>query len=193
VKPFKGVGAARSDHFDAAQVRLLIAKAAAFDRNFAALLEAGYLTGARLGELVALEVGDFDAARSLLVIRGGKTGGRVVTLTSEAVTFFGRLCKGRPAREILFRRADGERWGKSEHHRPFRRAAAAAGLPASATFYSLRHSHISRAIENAMPLSLVAANCGTSLQMIERNYAKVLAKTRQQFVEKTSPRLRAVK
>ncbi len=151
------------------------------------------MTGCRLGELTALDVGDFDAARSLLVIRKGKTGARVVTLTLEAVQFFKRISKDRPARAVLLMRDDGERWGKSEQHRPFKRAAKAARLPRSASFYALRHSHISRAIEAGMPLNLLAENCGTSLSMIQKNYAKVLASSRQQFFERTSPRLRAVK
>jgi integrase len=184
VKPFRAVDGARADHFDAAQIRTLIAKAATFDRAFANLCEGGYLTGARLGELTALDVRDFDAARSLLVIGKGKTGSRVVTLTSEAVTFFNRITANRPRTAILLPRADGERWGKSEQARPFKRAAALAELPASASYYSLRHSHISRAIEAGMPLSLVAENCGTSLMMIQKNYAKVLAATRRDVIER---------
>lgn len=193
VKPFNNVGSARADHFGAVQIRQLIAKAAVFDQAFANLLEAGYLTGARLGELTALDVRDFDAARSLLVIRLGKTGARVVSLSHESVAFFKELAGNRPPEAVLLPRADGARWAKSEQHRPFKRAAAAAGLPATASFYSLRHSHISRAIEAGMPLSLLAENCGTSLSMIQRNYAKVLAATRQEFVESTSPKLRRVK
>src|SRR5690242_14281482 len=59
VKAFRDVGGAREDHFDAPVIRKLIAKAATFDKAFAALLEAGYLTGARYGELAALNVRDF--------------------------------------------------------------------------------------------------------------------------------------
>lgn len=193
VKPFRGVGAARADHFDAKAIRLLIAKAATFDQKFADLLEAGYLTGARLGELVALDVRDFDPKRAVLVIPRGKTGPRVVTLSAESVRFFARVVGDRAPDVPLLPRADGERWGKSEQHRPFKRAAALAELPASASFYALRHSHISRAIEAGMPLSLLAENTGTSLSMIQRTYAKVLAATRQEFVEKTAPKLRRVK
>ena len=43
-----------------------------------------------------------------------------------------------------------------------------------------------------MPLSLIAENCGTSLLMIQRNYAKVLAKTRSATIERTAPKLRVV-
>ena len=73
------------------------------------------------------------------------------------------------------------------------RALALAELPLAASFYSLRHSHISRAIEGRMPLSLVAENLGTSLLMIQKNYAKVLARTRRLTIQQTSPRLRRVK
>lgn len=193
VKPYKGVEASRSDHFDASQVRLLIAKAAQEDQAFANLLEAGFLTGARYGELAALDVADFDAKGSLISIQRGKTGARVVTLTQEAVRFFERIAKGRPGTAPLLPRGDGERWGKSEQHRRFKRAAAAAELPPSASFYALRHSYISQAIWARMPLSLVAENCGTSLTMIQRNYAKVLASLRQSSIERTAPKLRAVK
>ena len=68
-----------------------------------------------------------------------------------------------------------------------------AKLPASVSFYTLRHAHISRAIESGMPLSLIAENCGTSLLMIQRNYAKVLARTRSDVIQKTAPKLRRVK
>ena len=109
------------------------------------------------------------------------------------MSFFTRLTKGRSDAAVLLPRSDGDRWGKSEQARPFKRAAAAAGLPVTASFYTLRHSHISRAIEAGMPLSLVAENCGTSLLMIQRNYAKVLSATRRQSIEATSPKLRLVK
>jgi integrase len=193
VKRFRGVGGARPDHFDAAQVRRLIAAAAQEDQRFADLIEAGYLVGARYGELVGLRVADLDEARSVLVIPRGKTGARVITLSPESVKFFSRICKGRPAAAVMFQKRDGSAWGKSEQQRRFKIAAAAAGLPRSASFYSLRHSHISRAIEAGMPLSLVAELTGTSIEMLARNYAKVLASARLSLVEKTAPRLRAVK
>ena len=101
VKPFRDVAAAREDHFEAPQVRTLIAKAATFDRAFAHLLEAGYLTGARMGELAALDVRDFDARDASLTIRKGKTGARTVTLSVEGTTFFKPLTSERPAAAVL--------------------------------------------------------------------------------------------
>ncbi|MEP7070044.1 MAG: tyrosine-type recombinase/integrase, partial [Usitatibacter sp.] len=110
VKPFRAVGRARADSFEVKQVRLLIAKAAEFDKPFAALLEAGYLTGARLGELASLDVRDFDAARGILAITRGKTGARVVSLSTEGTTFFRRLADKREPTDTLLPRVDGERW-----------------------------------------------------------------------------------
>ena len=43
------------------------------------------------------------------------------------------------------------------------------------TFYALRHSYISRAIEGEVPLNIVPSDCGTSVRIIETTYAKVLA------------------
>ena len=116
-----------------------------------------------------------------------------MTLAPEAVAFFKRLTEGRPPHAVLLPREDGAAWGKSEQHRPFKRAAALAKLPKSASFYSLRHSYISRAIENQMPLSLIAEQAGTSLLMIERNYQHVLAHARKDMIARTAPTLRRVK
>ena len=44
-----------------------------------------------------------------------------------------------------------------------------------------------------MPLTLVAENCGTSLRMLEVNYAHVLASTRRDTIERTAPKLRRAK
>lgn len=59
-----------------------------------------------------------------------------------------------------------------------------SGLDKEATFYALRHSYISRAIEGEVPLNVIADNCGTSIRMIETTYAKVLAGKRREFIER---------
>lgn len=41
------------------------------------------------------------------------------------------------------------------------------------TLYSLRHSYITRGIENNIPLSLLAENAGTSVKMIEEHYSHI--------------------
>jgi integrase len=193
LKAYKGVGTAREDHFTEAQVLTLIEKAREQDPAFADLIEATFHTGARPpGELAALDVRHFDAKRGQIVIPEGKTGSRVTTLTTEGVEFFRRLAEGKKPRDILLPRAEGDRWGKSEQHRPMKAALKAAELPLSASMYTIRHTYISRAIERGMPLTLIAENVGTSVRMIEQNYAHILAKTRRDLIEKTAPVLRVI-
>jgi len=68
-------------------------------------------------------------------------------------------------------------------------ALAAGCLNPRATYYGLRHSYISRAIEGGVPLHIIAGNCGTSVRMIETTYAKVLASKRHEFIAKGAPTL----
>ena len=191
VKPFRNVGRARTEHFESSQVRVLVSKARTFDPRFADLVEVAYLSGARLGELAAANVRDFNADNGTLQV-DGKTGPRVVTLTGECIALFRRITAKRPSTDPLLPRADGKRWTNTQH-RPMQRALTLAELPTGASFYTLRHSYVSRAIEAGMPLSLIAENVGTSLTMIERNYAHVLQHRRRDMIEATAPRLRRVK
>ncbi len=192
LEAFDDASKARLDHFTAAEVLKLIEKAQEKDALFAHLLEAGFYTGARYGELCLLDVRHFDAKRGQVEIPDGKTGARITTLTAEAVIFFKQLTEGKNARDVLLPKKDGKRWAKSEQHRPMKAALAAAELPATASFYTLRHTYVSRAIELGMPLTLVAENVGTSVRMIETNYGKFVAQTRRDLVERTAPVLRVV-
>lgn len=192
IKKYKNVGRSRQDFFDAGQVRLLIAKAATFDKTFATLIEGAFLTGARYRELGVLNVGDFNAREGQLTIPECKTKLRVTTLSAEGVAFFKRQTAGRPAKAPLFPRLDGGRWTADLQKRPFKRAAALAELPESASFYTLRHTHISLAIDAGQPLILLAENVGTSVEMIQKHYFKMIAKQRALTIEKTAPKLRRV-
>lgn len=68
-------------------------------------------------------------------------------------------------------------------------AVEKAKLDPAGTFYALRHSYISRAIEAGMSLTVLAENCGTSVRMIEKTYAKVLADKRWESIVNGAPRL----
>jgi integrase len=186
VKPYHGVATPRATHFSEAQARALIE--AAPDKEFADLLTAGFLTGARYGELIASSIRDFDeVARTLSV--DGKTGPRTIILQAEAVSFFQSVCGGRSGDEPLLRRGDGDRWNRSHQQRRMATALQRAGLDQEGTFYALRHSYISRAIEGEVPLNIIAENCGTSVRIIEATYAKVLANKRRDFIERGAPTL----
>ena len=194
VKQFKKVGRPRTDLLQPAQVRALISASARFDKPLAALIAAGYLTGCRVGELVALEARDLDAGARTLHVREGKTGPRIVTLNTEGATLLERCANDREPKAPLLPATNGEeRWRRCGWVYPFKRAIKLANLPASTTFYALRHSHISAAVVAGLPLPLLAKNTGTSARMIEQTYFKALAATRRELIEATSPKLRRVK
>src|SRR5262249_44516447 len=159
---------------------------------FADLLLAAFFTGARYGELAALDVRHLDAPRRTIAVPSGKTGARIVTLTDEAARWFKEVAGDRARSEPLLSPAEAGRWQKSMQPRRIKAALKAAELPKSASFYTIRHTYISRAIERGMPLTLLAENVGTSVRMIELHYAHVLASTRRELVEKTAARLHVV-
>ena len=45
------------------------------------------------------------------------------------------------------------------------------------------------AIEGGVPLTVIAKNCGTSVRMIEKTYAKLLDKAVRDFIERGTPSL----
>jgi integrase len=186
VRPLKNAQSARQDHFQAKDVQTLIDESRKVEPPFADLLVAGFLTGARLGELTACDVSHFDARGGVLNVPSGKTGARSCTLLPDAIEFFKALVKGRPSDAPLLPNGDGARWGKSEQHRRIKRDLKAAKLPTTASFYSLRHSHVSRMIEADVSTFLIAENLGTSEKMIASNYAHLLAKKRSGMLKRAA-------
>ena len=91
----------------------------ASDPDFRPLVEAALQTGARYGELVRLEIHDFNRDAGTIAIRRSKTGkARHVVLTDEGAEFFRQYCAGRSGSELMFHRADGAAWAKSHQARP---------------------------------------------------------------------------
>jgi hypothetical protein len=75
----------------------------------------------------------------------------------------------------LLVKSSGAPWKKSDHSRPFARAAKAAEEgPERITFYALRHSSIVRQILAGVPIRVVAVNHDTSVVMLERTYSRYI-------------------
>ena len=199
LETFDGVDARREDAFMPEQVVALIEAAKAEDEHFANLLEGAFFTGARYGELCRLNVRDFDAANRRILVRRNpknpksKTKDRLTTLTPEAVAFFKRMAAGKKPSDVLLPRAEGERWGRDQQRKPMQRALAAAGLPATASIYTMRHTAISRARARRQTDPVIAVNLGTSPRMIDTFYGKFDADEVRQMIEETGPVLRVVK
>ena len=186
VKPFDQVSKPRDIRYTNEEVLKLIKSAK--DLSVANLIRAAFLTGARYGEMTDSLVSSVDFVAKTWTVRG-KTGGRTILLQKSAIEFFQDLVDGRAADEFLFLRSDGQRWKKSDQTRPFKEALSAAALPGNGSIYALRHTYISFAIEGGVPLTVIAKNCGTSVRMIEKTYAKLLNEKERAFIEDGTPSL----
>ena len=184
VKPFPHVGRPREIRYTSDEVKKIIASAP--DDAFADLIRGAFLTGARLGELTSAHIYSVDFNQRTLHV-SGKTGPRSIILQANAVEFLKRLTDGRAADDFLFVRSDGSRWKKSEQTRPFKEALSKAGLSEVGSLYAMRHTYISHAIEQHMPHVVIARNCGTSVRMIEKTYAKLLSERERELVERGAP------
>jgi integrase len=139
--------------------------------EIALFAEGGVHTGARPDELSHVRAKHFDAAAGTLFFPQGKTGGRTIPLSGAAQAFFKRVCDGKDAEAYIFVRPKGEKWHHtSSWSKPFKKAVESAKLNPRATFYSLRHSWITDALQNGMPMPTVATLCGTSPKMIMKTY-----------------------
>jgi integrase len=174
VEPFENVDAARVRYLTIAEGQRLINAA---EGEFRDLVRAALLTGCRFGELAALQARDFNQDAGTLHVSTSKTGkARHVVLNSEGVEFFARLTVGRPGVELMLRKGDGDRWGKSNQTRPMAEACAHATIEPPANFHCLRHTYASLAVMAGAPLLVVAKNLGhADTRMVERHYGHLSA------------------
>lgn len=173
LKPIKAADNRRDVYLDVAQRRKLIEHAPG---DLASFLRALCLLPLRPGAVAALNAGHFDKRLSTLVIGKDKSGAeRRITLPPATAAFFAEQAKRKLPAAPLLARADGRQWDKDAWKGPIRDAVKAAGLPAAATAYVLRHSTITDLIAiHRLPTLTVAQLAGTSVAMIEKHYGHLL-------------------
>lgn len=137
------------------------------------LVQAAILTGCRYGELVVLTARDYNSDSRTLFIRTSKGGKpRHVILTDEAISLFAGLTAGKSGADLIFKREDGNAWGKSHQQRPIKEACARARISPAIRFHDLRHTHGSTLAMQGVPMGVIAAQLGHSdTRMTERHYA----------------------
>lgn len=169
VEPFRAVEEARVRYLSVAEAKRLINAA---DPDFRPLVEAALQTGCRYGELVALQVADFNPDAGTVHIRKSKSGkARHVVLTDEGSQFFRRLCAGRLGGDTLFLRADGGPWKEAQQQRPMLDACERAKIKPPIGIHQLRHTWASLAVMAGVPLVVVARNLGhVDTRMVEKFY-----------------------
>jgi integrase len=152
-------------------------------------------TGARFSQIARMRVGDYqrDASRLLVPVsrkgRGQKSGSIPVPVGRDVLDVLLPAVTGRAKDEPLLVRwrykqvAGSIRWEPfsrgpwqtaSELTRPWGDIRNLAELP-EVIPYALRHSSIVRGIRQGLPIRLVAALHDTSVQMIEKHYARWIA------------------
>ena len=109
-------------------------------------------TGARVGEAIALDNGDFDAGRGILTVRDGKFGKtRLLPLHPTSTAALARYQQARdhllpvPVSDALFISSAGTRLDYPRVHRTFRHLTRQAGITARSAacrprIHDLRHS-----------------------------------------------------
>ncbi len=166
--PIKGADGRRDLYLDRQQRRALIDAAAP---DLALFLRALCLLPLRPGALSDLTAGSYGKRLQTLTIGKDKAGkDRKIKLPESTAQVFEEAAKDKLPAAPLFARADGKAWGKDAWKKPFKAAAAAAGLPAQATMYTIRHSTISDLVHGGLDLLTVAQISGTSVRMIELHY-----------------------
>ena len=170
VKPFKAVDAPKIQYLDRDEcVRLVNACAT----DFRKLVRSALYTGCRYGELVRLQVRDFERDAGTVFVRVSKSDRpRHVVLADEGRKFFEHETVGRSGKETLFRKADGKPWGPSHQQRPLNEACDRAEISPRASFHILRHTYASHLVMNGVPIGVVASNLGhADTRITEKHYA----------------------
>jgi integrase len=187
VSPFRNVNTARLIYLSIAEAKRLIN---ACDPDFRQLVQAALETGARYGELAALEVRDFNADSGTITIRQSKSGkSRHCALTDAGAAFFKQVCAGRRGDEIMLRRADGEPWRRSAQGALMPLACRRARITPPISFHILRHTWASLAAMNGVPLFVIAKNLGhRDTRMVELHYGHIAPSYIADTIREHAPR-----
>jgi integrase len=162
----------------------------AADADFRPLVRAGLETECRYGELIRLQIHDFNKTNGSVFIAKSKSGkARHVLLTDEGAAFFKQHCIGRDRSGLMFTKTDGSAWTNSDQIRRIDAVCDAARIKPRCTFHALRHTWASLAVMNGMPLLLVARNLGhADTRMCEKHYAHLSPSYESDMIRATAPR-----
>lgn len=186
VRPFPEAEAARVRYLTTDEAWRLLN---ACEEDFRALVHGALVTGARYGEVAALEAADFNPDSGTVHIRKSKSGkARHVVLNEEGRALFERLAAGKAGNVRLFTKADGTVWGKSHQQRPFKEACERAKIAPAITFHELRHTWASLSIMAGAPLMVVAQNLGhADTRMVEKHYGHLAQSFVAETIRRTAP------
>lgn len=128
------------------------------------LVRAGLMTGCRYGELIGARRADLKGLRLTVT---GKTGRRAIVIPEAALDVL-------TGSDHLLVSPDGNPWREDQQLAPMAAAVSRAGLDPAVTFYACRHTYITQHLSRGVPVTALAHQCGTSVEMIEKSYAHFL-------------------
>jgi integrase len=162
---------------------------------FRYLVQAALLTGSRYGELVRMQVSDFNQESGTLTVKESKAGKpRHIALTQEGVTLFSELTSGKLRNTLIFLRDDNNPWGPSHQQRPLEVASERAKIKPHVNFHILRHTYASSLAMNGAPMGVIAAQLGhADTRVTERHYAHLAPNYIADTVRATLPTFGIVK
>lgn len=145
-----------------------------------------YGCGLRTAELCALDVGDIVRERQELTVRAGKGGKpRVVPIPDGVYTELLGYLLDRGSRGALFRTAHlKRRIGPVDVCEVVRAAVERAGLPASVTARTLRHTFATHLMDRGVDLAVIASLMGHRSPQETGVYLHVLPRRIEQAVRK---------
>lgn len=154
-------------------------------RRDAALMELMYASGLRVSEVASLRVGDVDAKRGFLRVRGKGNRERMVPVSQHALkalaTYTNHLPNTRNPRTYLFPQPNGKRpLGRGLIWRAVKTHATAAGLPHLPSPHWLRHSFATHLLSG-----------GADIRAIQEMLGHARIATTQRYTHLLSERLRA--
>jgi site-specific recombinase XerD len=172
LKPAIGVDRRRELYLDLEQRRKLLA---AVDRDAAPFARALCLLPLRPGAAAELKVRHFDSrTRTLTISKDKNKRPRQISVPHSLAGFLAEQSEGKDGAAYLFTHPDGGSWSKDRWKKPIKKGVLAAGLPAEATAYTLRHSVITDLVREGLPILTVAQLADTSVAMIERHYGHLV-------------------
>jgi integrase len=185
ITPFKNVDRPQTRFLGADECRRLVEVAEPY---FGRLMRACLLTGMRLGELVAVTVG--DVGPDYLTVRHSKTGGsRRILLNAEGVRLFQKAIDGKPSEERILAQKAGAPWTPMRVSRALRQACHEAKIDPPIQFRQLRTTYGSLLLNADASLNTISELLGhKDTRMTRRHYAHLLWDKLKETVDERLPK-----
>ena len=170
VKKFDGVGVAKNEYFTLEEANAFIE---ACPQDFRDLVQVALITGCRYKDASTLKAGSYDPQlRAIALIQGKTKRLNRFFLTDDEAALFEKHIVGKASDDLLFIRADGQPWKKSNQQPRMKAALKVAGIKRHVRYQDLRHTLGTLLAMNGTAMPLIARQLGhASTRITEKHYA----------------------